>query len=199
MRLRTINVCAVLGATLPLLAQEKAQEKPQERPIDTQRSTITIHVGKAGLLSAAAHEHWVSAPIASGVIEESGSAHVEFKVQSAKLTVKPDPKVDTKTDEEIQKDMDVMTLETAKYPEIVFRSTHVEKVAEGLFKVEGVLTLHGAAKPVTLIVKRDGESYSGHTVIKQTDFGIKPISLGGGMIKIKDAVDIDFQIFSRPG
>jgi len=199
MRLRTINVCAVLGATLPLMAQEKAQEKAQARPIDTQRSTITIHVEKAGLLSAAAHEHWVSAPVASGVIEESGSAYVEFKVQSAKLTVKPDPKVDTKIDEEIQKDMEVMTLETAKYPEIVFRSTRVEKVAEDLFKVEGVLTLHGAAKPVSLIVKRDGESYTCHTVIKQTDFRIKPISLGGGMIKIKDAVDIDFQIFSRPG
>jgi len=195
MRLRAIDVCVALGASLPLIAQQKAQE----RPIDTQRSTITIHVGKVGLLSAAVQDHWVNAPIASGVIDETGAAHVEFKVQSAKMTVKPDPTVDTKTDEEIQKHMEVMTLDTARYPEIVFRSTRVEKVAEGVFKVEGVLTLHGAAKPVTLIVKRDGESYTGHTVINQTDFGIKPISMGGGMIKIKDQVDIDFQIFSRPG
>jgi polyisoprenoid-binding protein YceI len=191
MRLRLGNVCAVVAATLPLMAQERA--------IDTQRSTITIHVGKAGLLAAAAHEHWVNAPIASGVIDETGAAHVEFKVQSAKMTVRPDPKVDTKIDEEIQKDMEVMTLDTARYPEIVFRSTHVEKVAEGLFKVDGVLTLHGAAKPVSLFVKREGDSYTGHTVINQTDFGIKPISLGGGMIRIKDPVDIDFQIFARPG
>jgi polyisoprenoid-binding protein YceI len=141
----------------------------------------------------------VNAPIASGVIDETGAAHVEFKVQSAKMTVRPDPKVDTKIDEEIQKDMEVMTLDTARYPEIVFRSTHVEKVAEGLFKVDGVLTLHGAAKPVSLFVKREGDSYTGHTVINQTDFGIKPISLGGGMIRIKDPVDIDFQIFARPG
>jgi polyisoprenoid-binding protein YceI len=190
MRLKTMIVCAALAASLPLPAQERA--------IDTQRSTITIHVGKAGLLSAAAHEHWVSAPIASGVIDETGAGRVEFKVESAKMTVKPDPKVDTKTDEQIQKDMQEMTLNAAKYPEISFRSTRVEKVAEGLFKVEGVLTLHGASKPVGLIVKRDGESYTGHTVIKQTDFGIKPISLGGGMIRIKDPVDIDFQIFPRP-
>jgi hypothetical protein len=58
MRLRI----AIWLASLPLLAQE--------RPIDAQRSSITIHVGKAGLLSAAAHEHWVNAPIASGAIDE---------------------------------------------------------------------------------------------------------------------------------
>lgn len=189
MRLSALKLCAVAAAALSLPAQERA--------IDTQRSTITIHVGKAGLLSAAAHEHWVNAPIASGVIDETGAARVEFKVQSAKLTVKPDPKIDAKTEGQIQKDMEEMTLDTARYPEIAYRSTHVEKIADGLFKVEGVLTLHGAARPVSLVVKREGESYTGHTVIKQTDFGIKPISLGGGMIRIKDPVDIDFQIFPR--
>jgi hypothetical protein len=182
---------SILLLALPLLAQERA--------IDTQRSTITIHVGKVGLLSAVAHEHWVNAPIASGVIGETGAARVEFKVQSAKMMVRPDPKIDDKTEIQIQKDMEEMTLDTARYPEIAFRSTRVEKLAEGIFKVEGVLTLHGAAKPVIAVVKREGESYTGHTVIKQTDFGIKPISLGGGMIKIKDPLDIDFQIFPRAG
>jgi polyisoprenoid-binding protein YceI len=191
MRLRTGTICLAVALTLPLMAQEKA--------IDTQRSTITIHVGKAGFLAAAAgHEHWVTAPIASGVIDETGEAHVEFKVLSASMMVKPDPKVDAITHDQIQKDMEGMTLETARYPEITFRSTHVEKVAEGQFKVDGLLTLHGASKPVTVYVRRDGESYAGHTVIRQTDFRIKPISIGGGMIKIKDLVDIDFVIFSRP-
>jgi polyisoprenoid-binding protein YceI len=190
MRLSIVNVCAVLATTLPVVAQERA--------IDTQRSTITIHVGKAGLLSAAAHDHWVNAPIASGVIDETGTPRVEFKVQSARMAVRPDPKLDEKTDQTIQKDMETMTLDVAKYPEIDFRSTHVEKAAEGLYKVDGVLTLHGAAKPVSVVVKREGDSYTGHTVIRQTDFGIKPISIGAGMIKIKDPVEIDFQIFSRP-
>jgi polyisoprenoid-binding protein YceI len=189
MRLRILNFAAMLVMAFPLIAQE--------RSIDTQRSTITIHVGKAGLLSAAAHEHWVSAPIASGAIDDSGAARVEFKVQTASMTVKPDPKVDAKTHDQIQKDMEEMTLDTVRYPEISFRSTQVEKVAEGQFKVGGVLTLHGASKPVSVSVKREGDSYTGHSVIKQTDFGIKPISIGGGMIKIKDPVDIDFVIFSR--
>ena len=170
----------------------------QDRAIDIQRSSITIHVGKAGLFSAAGHDHWINAPISSGTIRESPMAHVEFTVETAKMTVKPDPKVDAKTQSEIQKDMEEMTLETRKFPEIVFRSSRVEKLVEGQWKVEGELSLHGVTKPVSLTVKRAGDSYAAHTVLKQTSFGIKPISVGGGVIKVKDEVEIDFQIFPRP-
>ena len=51
---------------------------------------------------------------------------------------------------------------------------------------------------VSLTVKQAGESYTTHTVLKQTDFGITPISIGGGIIKVKNEVEIDFQIFARP-
>ena len=54
MRLSTLAICTTIVATGLLMAQEKA--------IDTQRSTITIHAGKSGLLSAAAHDHTVFAP-----------------------------------------------------------------------------------------------------------------------------------------
>jgi hypothetical protein len=35
----------------------------QQRSIDTQKSTLTIHVGKTGALSGLGHEHEVRAPI----------------------------------------------------------------------------------------------------------------------------------------
>jgi hypothetical protein len=92
MRLSTLALFTAIAAAGPVVAQEKAQEKA----IDTQRSTITIHVGKSGLLSGAAHDHTINAPISSGVILESGAAHIEFRVESAKMTVKPDPKIDAK-------------------------------------------------------------------------------------------------------
>jgi len=170
----------------------------QDAPIDVQRSSITIHVSKAGLLSAAGHDHSIDAPISSGTVRESPAPRVEFAVETAKITVKPDPKVDEKTHAQIQKDMEEMTLETGKFPQIVFRSSRVEKLADGQWKVEGDLSLHGITRPVTLTVKRTGDSYTTHTVLKQTDFGIKPISVGGGMIKVKNELEIDFQIFVRP-
>jgi polyisoprenoid-binding protein YceI len=182
-----MKVWFILATTLTCLAA-------QDIKIDTQRSTITIHVGKAGLLSVAGHEHWVSAPISSGVISESGSPRVEFKVETAKMRVKPDPKVDSQTEATIQKDMETMTLETTRYPEISFRSSRAEKTADG-WKVDGVLSLHGVTKPISLAVKKNGDAYTGHVTLKQTDFGIKPISVGGGTIKVKNEIDIDFQVF----
>ena len=189
----SLTLCAAVVAAVPLLAQEKAQEMA----IDTQRSTITIHVGKTGLLSAAAHEHTIDAPISSGTIRQSAAPHVEFTVETAKMTVRPDPKLDAKSQAAVQTDMDEMTLETKKFPQITFRSSRIEKLADGQWKVDGDLSLHGVSKPVSLTVKQTGDSYTTHTVLKQTDFGIKPITVGGGMIKVKNEVEIDFQIFPR--
>jgi polyisoprenoid-binding protein YceI len=190
MRRSAAKVIAALVAVVAVAAA-------QDAAIDVQRSSITIHVGKAGLLSAAGHDHTISAPISSGTIRES-PPHVEFTVQTAKMTVKPDPKVDAKTQAEIQKDLEEMTLETKKFPELTFRSSRVDKLADGQWKVEGDLSLHGVTKPVSLTVKRTGDSYTAHTVLKQTDFGIKPISVAGGTIKVKNEVEIDFLIFPRP-
>jgi len=62
--------------------------------------------------------------------------------------------------------------------------------------VEGLLTLHGLTKPVAVTVRRTGETYAGHASIKQTDFGIKPVNAGGGLIKVKNELELDFQIRS---
>jgi hypothetical protein len=186
MRLRILTLFVVV---VPLMAQERA--------IDTQRSTITIHVGKTGLLSAAAYDHTINAPISSGLIRQSATPYIEFTVETAKMTVKPDPKVNAKAQDNIQLNMQQMTLETAKFPEIAFRSSRIEKLANGQWKVDGDLSLHGVTKPITLTVKETGDFYTTHTVLKQTDFGIKPISIGGGMIKVKNEVELDFQIFAR--
>ena len=196
MRLSTLALCTAIVAAGQLMAQEKTQERA--RAIDTGRSTITIHVGKSGLLSAAAHDHTINAPISSGAIQESGTPHVEFRVETARMTVKPDPKIDAKDQATIQTHMEELTLETKKFPEITFRSSHVQKLAEGQWKVDGDLSLHGVTKSVSLTVKQSGDSWTTHTILKQTDFGITPISIGGGIIKVKNEVEIDFQIFARP-
>jgi polyisoprenoid-binding protein YceI len=166
----------------------------QDKQIDSRRSKITIHVGTAGFLSVAGHEHWVNAPISSGVLNASDSPRVEFTVDAARMHIKPDPKVEAKTQAEIQKDMQERTLESSVYPEIVFRSSHVEKQAEGRWRVEGTLALHGVTQPISVLVWRSGDAYAGHTTLRQTDFRIKPISAVGGAVKVKNDLEIDFSI-----
>lgn len=181
-----------------LIAFGIASLSAHDKAIDVQRSSLTIHVGKAGLFSAAGHEHWVKAPIAAGVLNDSDPLRVEFRVEAAKMEVKPDSKVDAKTQAEIQKHMQGTTLESAVYPEIVFRSARVEKLGEGQWRVEGSLQLHGVTKPISVIVKRAGGRYSGKVSLKQTDFGIKPVSVAGGTIKVKNEIEIEFDIVTRP-
>jgi polyisoprenoid-binding protein YceI len=180
----------LLTTVVTLVAQDRG-----DKPIDVQNSTITVHVGKSGVFSAAGHEHWVNAPIASGVLNDSEKPRVEFRVLATKLEVKPDPK-DKKHQAEIQQTMQEKVLESAKYPEITFKSSGVERGSEGSWIVKGALTLHGVTKPVAVNVKKEGGVYTGSAVIKQTDFEIKPISVGG-MVKVKNELGITFQIVSK--
>ena len=73
--------------------------------------------------------------------------------------------------------MEEMTLETKKFPEITFRSSHIERIADGQWKVDGdSCPLHGVTKAGQPDRKANRlDSWTRHTVLKQTDFGIRPI------------------------
>ena len=58
----------------------------------------------------------------------------------------------------------------------------------------GDLTLHGTSRPLTLVVVRRDGRCRGTVSIRQRDFGIQPISIAGGTVKVKDEVHIDFDI-----
>jgi hypothetical protein len=154
----------------------------QGKVIDTQRSFLVIHVGKADLLSAAAHEHWINAPIASGSVDDaSATPGVRFVVEAAKLAIMADKNGSSKDLPHVQFNMQTKVLESSKYPDIVFQSTRAQGVGGDNWKVDGNLTLHGVTRPVTVDVKREKDAYVGTARIKQTDFGIQPIQSAGGL------------------
>jgi polyisoprenoid-binding protein YceI len=167
----------------------------QPKPIDTKQSQITIHVGRSGFLSAFGHDHLVRAPIAEGTIDESATrAQVEFRVDARQLKVM-DPDVKPEERAEIQRDMlGPKVLDSEKHPEIRFRSTSIERAGDGKWKVMGELSLHGQTRPVDVAVTGSNGSYRGTAKFKQTEFGIKPISVGGGTVKVKDELRIEFEV-----
>jgi len=183
----------LLSTAVALVAA--AQDSGQA--IDTQRSSITIHVGKAGLFAAAAHEHRVDAPIASGTINAVGALpSVHFTVDARKLLVTPEKGVSEKDQAEIQANMQTKVLESATHPEIVFQSTEVRRNRDDAWKVSGELKLHGVTRSLTLDVARESGSYVGTARIKQTDFGIQIIKIGGGVVKVKDELEITFRVYA---
>src|SRR5206468_47326 len=85
-------------------------------------------------------------------------------------------------------------LDSERYSEILFRSTSVEPAGADRWKVRGDLTLHGQTHPVAVDVTRKDGHYLGYAVLKQTAFGIKPVSIAGGTIRVKDDVKVEFDI-----
>jgi YceI-like domain len=165
--------------------------------IDTEKSSITIHVGKAGLFALAAHEHWVDAAIASGTIDVAAATpSVLFTVDARKLVVKAEHGVSDKDQAEVQANMQTKVLESSKYPEIAFPSTHVRRDRHNAWKVSGDLRLHGVTRSITFDVTGENDAYAGAVRIKQTDFGIEPIKIGGGVVKVKDELEISFRVYA---
>ena len=164
----------------------------QRKAIDVERSSLTIHVGRAGLLSAAGHEHSISAPISSGVVDDTG---VRFAVDAARLEVKREKGTSAADQAQVQSNMQTKVLESSRYPEIAFESTRVERGGGDGWKVDGNLTLHGATRPLTFDVRREGDAYVGTVRIKQTDFGIQPIRVGRGLVTVKNELDIRFEVY----
>ena len=162
-------------------------------PIDVQQSTMTVHVFKTGVFSAFGHNHEVRAPIAEGTLDPQART-VEFRVRSADLKVL-DPDISDKDRAETQSTMQgPQVLDVAQYPEISFRSTAIEPAGAGEWNVRGELTLRGQTRPVEVKVAEAGGHYRGSAVLRQKDFGIKPVSAAGGAVKVKDELKIDFDI-----
>src|SRR5216684_9237645 len=59
----------------------------QQHNIDTQKSTLTIHIGKTGVFSGLGHEHEVRAPILSGTADTGSHPAVEIRVDARALRV----------------------------------------------------------------------------------------------------------------
>lgn len=170
----------------------------QTTTIDPQRSTMTVKVGKSGLFSPFGHNHEIRAPIAAGSIVKSGATSVELTVDARRMQVL-DPDISTKDRAEVQKTMlSAEVLDVERYPEIRFVSRSIEASGDNRYGVGGELTLHGVTRPVRLDVKEQGGHYTGSVKLKQTQFGMKPVTVGGGTVKVKDEVEIVFDIVTAP-
>src|ERR1700719_2007884 len=124
----------------------------QQHNVDTQKSTLTIHVGKTGAFSAFGHEDEVRAPIHSGTADTGSDAGGEIHVNAPELRVigKDDSEKDRA---EVQKTMlGPEVLDSEHHQEIVFKSTSVEPTGQSRWTVHGNLTLRGQTRPVVVQV-----------------------------------------------
>jgi polyisoprenoid-binding protein YceI len=166
------------------------------KPIDTDKSVMSVHVYKSGVFSAFGHEHDISAPIVEGAIdEETPSATLRVDGRRMKVT---DRDI---SDDDRAKVQDTMlgpqVLDSAKFPYISFHSTQIDRLGDGKWLVHGDLSLHGQTRPVLVQVEGQSGHYQGSAELKQKDFGITPVSAGGGSVKVKNEVRVRFDVWAR--
>ena len=162
-------------------------------PVDLTNSRLTIHVFKSGFFSGFAHDHQVSAPLSSGTVDATAmSVEVHFDARKM-IVLDPDTSADDRA--KVQETMlSDKVLDSSKFPEIAFVSRDVKPAGNTAYTVTGDLTLHGVTHPVTMSVALANGHYTGAVKLKQTDFGIQPIKIAGGSVKVKDEVEISFDI-----
>jgi polyisoprenoid-binding protein YceI len=191
--IRMLVLSALVTISSALLCGQAA---PAPRAIDVEHSTMTIHVFRSGIFSFAGDDHEIQAPMTAGSVDESKRA-VELTVDAKKLKVL-DPKLSADKRSQVQEKMlSPEVLDPERYPEIRFRSTEVQQKGTDGFAVTGNLTLHGQTRPVLVNVTGKAPHYRGKATLKQTNFGMKPVTVGGGTVKVKDEVEIEFDIVTQ--
>jgi polyisoprenoid-binding protein YceI len=175
--------------------------------INAMVSRFTVQAFASGLLSSFGHNPKIEIRDLKGEIHfdpaqiEKSTMHLAIRSDS--LTVADN--ISDKDRRDIENEMRANVLETAKYPEIVFdvSSLTVNKADNGQANVilNGHLSLHGVTRgqkvPATVAEIGDILRAFGEFTLRQSDYGIKPVSAVGGGLKVKDDVKFTFDIVAR--
>jgi polyisoprenoid-binding protein YceI len=172
------------------------------------RGHFQIHTDTSGLFGAFGHEHLIQAKTIQGcaVIDKTNLAKSSIKLTFPTKEIRVvDTKVDAKERAKVQEAMETEVLDVSKYPQVVFESTSVEGNAgasTSTLRIHGNLTIHGKTQQIIVpvnLARLDDGTYraSGAYSFKQTSFGIRPIKLAGGTVKVKDEVRTEFELYLK--
>jgi polyisoprenoid-binding protein YceI len=128
---------------------------------------------------------------------------VRVSVKLASLEVLDEMKRDDR--QKLEQSMFNEVLEVARFPEAVYESNQVavRKVNEGLLQATttGNLTFHGVTQSHSLDARVQDMGtmlrISSEFSLRQSDYGIKPVSFAGGALRLKDELKFRMEMVAR--
>lgn len=183
-----------------------AQGRPVFR-VDGARSLVVIEVHRAGSLARVGHDHVIAAHALRGyVAPDEGRADLYALLEDLVVDepeLRAAAKLDTHPSAEdiagTRRNM-LAGLDSTQYP---FVAIHVSGVAarDGETPLEVSLSIHGVTqvRHVPVRTQRTGDELTstGRMELRQSDFGMKPLSILGGTLQVQDAFEIRFSIRAR--
>ncbi|MDX2154830.1 MAG: YceI family protein [Bryobacteraceae bacterium] len=161
---------------------------------------LRLEVEKTGLLSGKKHIFEVQKFSGTLVYEaaNAASARIELLIDAASLALKDDwlKAGDTRKVQEYAYGKEM--LDVARHPQIRFVSTGVTGALPSLV-VKGDLTIRGVTRPVEIAVRQAAaDTYEVNSVIRLTDFKLKPPSALLGAIGTKNEMRLQGQVSAVP-
>jgi polyisoprenoid-binding protein YceI len=193
-----------IGMSVAVMGTTDSTERYE---IDARGSRLIISGVATGLLSAMGHNPVIAAREVTGEVcfsaETLTATDVRVRIRTATLMVTNT--VSDKDRREIERTMKEDVLQTAQHPEVVFEGSKaaIDRSADGRLRaqLDGSLALHGVTQPlrVSAQIFALGESFraQGSFEIRQTDFGIQPVSVAGGALKLKNELSCAFDLLVR--
>ncbi|HET6862378.1 MAG TPA: YceI family protein [Pyrinomonadaceae bacterium] len=174
-----------------------------------EESTFTVQAFAEGLFSAFGHDPVIAVRSFNGnaefMPETFEKAALHLSVDASSLVVANEVKEKDRL--EIENTMRREVLEVQTYPEIKFDSNNValNRLGPGRYRARliGDLSLHGVTQKnvwITAEVTLSAEMLraKGEYQLRQTDFKVKPVSVAGGTLKIKNELKCAFDICAKP-
>jgi polyisoprenoid-binding protein YceI len=173
-------------------------------------SRFTIRAFATGMLSGFGHNPTFAIRRYTGEVhfdpDASDTASMTLQIVASSLELTDD--VSSRDRREIERVMHEEVLEDTTYPTITYDcqppSASVNKTGDGQFDVAmaGNLTLHGQTRrqPVSARIVASPAMLRayGEFKVPQSEFGIKPVSMAGSMLKVKDELACSFDLVARP-
>lgn len=170
-------------------------------------SKFTVQAFAGGLLSSFGHNPVIAI---SGYSGEINLQEDDVERSSLQLTLQADSlkvasEMSDKDRREIERLINEQVLQVEQHPTIVFASSRMSasKTGEGQYwgALSGDLTMrgitHGLTVPTRISISGDVLRASGTFSVLQSEYGIAPISVAGGSLKVKDELKFVFDIVAR--
>ena len=160
---------------------------------DASTAECLVFTYKAGLLAGIAHDLKLRVERFEIALDDQGiRARFDagsLRVVCAQTGGKDDPRALSERDRrEIESTIAREVLDVRRHPAIEFRSGPVAASAEP--GIEGVLSIRGHERPLTLKARREGDRAVVETMLDQPAFGIRPYTAMLGTLRIRPDVRV---------